>query len=297
MSEPLFRAVATGNFDGVHCGHARIFSVLDDVARKQNLQSLVLAYEPHTRHVLGTPGKPTLLTPGEERAHAVQNLGHSFAALPFDRKLSSLPGIDFVREVILGKFHAKVWVFGEDHRFGWRGEGRVEEVRRMFPELEIHCVPPVMENAEAISSSRVRGALDAGDLPLANRLLGRPYELVGRVIHGEARGRQIGFPTANLEMAPFKHVPAFGVYAGRVILGDQTLVAVVNVGKRPTFDGVLPSIEVHLPGWSGDLYGKTLQMKLDLFIRREMRFSSVEDLKSQIACDVQRALSSIQIAH
>jgi len=297
MSAKLVRAVATGNFDGVHRGHARIFSVMDEVARKQGLESVVVAYDPHTRHVLGTPGKPALLTPGFERQKAVENLGFAFSTLPFDRKLSSLPGIDFVREVILGQFQAKVWVFGEDHRFGWRGEGRVEDVRRLFPELEIHCVPPVLENAEAISSSRVRGALDVGDLPLANRLLGRPYELVGLVVHGEARGRQIGFPTANLEMAPHKHVPAFGVYAGRVALDGIERVAVVNVGKRPTFSGVTPSIEVHLPGWSGDLYGKTLQMKLDLFLRGELRFSSVEELKSQIACDVQRAFSMIQIAH
>lgn len=287
-----FRAIATGNFDGVHLGHQKIFDVLKQVATEMDLDPCVLAYEPHTRHVLGVPGEPTLLTPIHERGEAVRNLGLCYHALPFNKSIALLSGLDYVREVIIGKYQAKAWVFGEDHRFGFKGEGDIAEVQKAFPDLKIYCVAPRIEQGSPISSSRIRDALSLGDVQKAAEFLGREYSLSGEVVHGEKIGRTIGFPTANIKTPDFKHLPAFGVYAGEAIFGSETHRAVVNIGIRPTFAGLEPRIEIHIPNWSGDLYGQKLEMKLNLYLRGELRFNNVSELKSQIACDVQRALST-----
>ena len=288
------RVVATGNFDGLHLGHQRLFEVMRAEAG-DSLEMLGVTYAPHTRHFLDAPGKPPLITPSLERARLFAEAGIPLQLVTFDRELASLTGLEFVRQVIIGKFQASTWLFGPFHRFGSGGQGSVDEVRAAFPGLKVVQVPPVELEGGTISSSRIREALLSGKLELANEMLGRSYSLVGTVVSGDARGREIGFPTANIETEPFKLLPQFGVYAGVAHFDAERHMAVVNVGNRPTFNGVKPSVEVHLPGWSGDLYGKKLDMKLDLLLRGERRFGNVSELTAQIACDVQRAKSTVNL--
>jgi len=286
-------AIATGNFDGLHLGHCKILSALAAEAKALRLTPLVLSYEPHTRHFLVKPGDPPLLCTLDQKKQMIQNLGLQAEALPFDRNIAGLDGVAYVREVIIGRYGAKVWVFGPNHRFGVGGKGDLTQVQAQFPDLRIVRVDPLEMGGEPISSSRIRNLLAAGEVALAAELLGRPYALRGVVVHGEARGRTIGFPTANLQIPPYQMMPGFGVYAGWVNFEGESHKAVVNIGMRPTFQALSPTIEIHLPGWSGDLYGKTMEMKLNLKLRGELHFASIQDLKMQIACDVQRALSMI----
>lgn len=288
------RVVATGNFDGLHLGHRKILAVMDSEARARSLQPLVVTYEPHTRHFLGTLGSPPLLTPLAEKRRVFAELGIPLEILPFDQELASLSGPEYVERIILGKFQASVWIFGPNHRFGAGGKGDLGEIRSLFPQLHIVQVEPELFEGAEVSSSRIRKALEAGDCHLVRALLARSYGLLGTVVPGDARGRTLGFPTANLQLEPFKLLPPFGVYAGIAEFDGISRVAVVNVGNRPTFAGQYASVEVHIPDWSGDLYGKTLEMKLNLRLRGEMRFAGPQELAMQIACDVQRAQSSIQ---
>ena len=288
------RAIATGNFDGLHLGHQRIFSVLRKEAEHCGIEPLAVSYHPHTRHFLGIPGEPLLLTPPREKKELFLSAGISLEDLPFDKELSQLPGLEFVRQIILKKLGARIWVFGPNHHFGSGGRGNIVEVRRHFPELQIIQLPPLEIDGDAVSSSRIRHELELGHVEAAHTLLGRPYVLIGDVKQGDARGRQIGFPTANLELEVFKQLPRFGVYAGFAHFEGERRLAVVNIGMRPTFSGQKPSVEVHIPGWSGDLYGKRLEMKLNLNLREEKRFQSVSELVEQITCDVQRARSVLE---
>jgi len=295
VREPYSHVVATGNFDGLHLGHHRIFDALRAEAKTGHLKQVAVTYEPHTRHYLDAPGHPPLLTPLAEKRDLFRTAGIPLETLDFDKSLASLAGIDFVRDVILKKFGAAVWVFGQNHRFGAGGKGDLDEVRKAFPKLKIIRAESLLIGDDVVSSSRVREALDVGDVALAKTLLGRCYSLAGEVIHGEARGRTLGFPTANIQVAEFKMLPQFGVYAGAACFDGEKHLAVVNIGRRPTFNGVAPSVEIHLPGWSGDLYGKTLEMKLNLSLRGEMRFAGLQELVAQLTCDVQRASSTIQL--
>lgn len=289
------RIIATGNFDGVHRGHQKILQVLRQEANQAGLPPLAVTYNPHTRHFLGTMGEPPLLSPMGEKRILFSRQGIPMEALPFDATLAALSGPDFVEKIILGRLDAKVWIFGPNHRFGAGGKGNIEEAQKAFPQLRILQVDPELIDGEPVSSTRIRDALQAGDCLRVSALLGHPYSLLGEVVHGDARGRTLGFPTANLKLEPYKLLPPFGVYAGIAEFNGICKVAVVNVGLRPTFAGQDASIEVHIPDWSGDLYGKRLEMKLNLKLRGEMRFTSPQELVAQIACDVQRAKSAVKL--
>lgn len=293
------RAVATGNFDGLHCGHQKIMEALRRGAEKHHGEPLMISYHPHTRHFLtGTPD-PLLLTTAEEKKQCLSEWGLQHETVQFDQALANLEGCDFVEKVILKRFEASLWIFGRNHRFGARGQGNLQEVRQRFPQLEIQVVESLLDEGEVVSSSLIREYVGQGNISRANQLLGRPYVVTGTVIAGDGRGRQLGFPTANLKISPLKLKPALGVYAGTVqalddpFLFQKPQLALMNVGNRPTFPGAGPSVEVHLPDWNGDLYGKNLQMKLNLCLRGEMRFSQVSDLRLQIAQDVEQAKASV----
>lgn len=283
------RALVTGNFDGCHLGHQELFRVLRKEAQARGLEPLVLSFEPHTRHVLKGPGEPELLTPSEEKRAFVEALGLPFATLPFNRETASVDFRRFVEETAGERYGARLWVFGHDHRFGRGGEGTLEAIRAAFPAIETVAVGPVHVQGRTVSSSAIREDLRSGRLAHAAALLGRCYALRGQVVPGEQRGRTLGFPTANLDLPPFKLLPALGVYAGWALHGQGCWPCVVNIGERPSFGGRPVCVEAHLLDFSGDLYGKTLEVKLNLRLRAEMRFPDVSALKAQIANDVREA--------
>lgn len=283
------RALVTGNFDGCHLGHQELFRVLRLAAAERGLEPVVLSFEPHTRHVLKGPGEPQLLTPTEEKRDFIESLGLKFRTLPFCKEMAAVDFRHFVERIILNEYKTCLWVFGHDHRFGQGGEGTLEAIRLAFPAIETLAVGPVHVHGRTVSSSAIRNDLRDGLLAHAAGLLGRSYRLRGLVVAGERRGRTLGFPTANLELPPHKLLPALGVYAGWAKVDGDCWPCVVNIGVRPSFGGRPVCVEVHLLDFSGDLYGKLLEIKLDLRLRAEMRFPDVPALKAQIDKDVREA--------
>ncbi len=288
-------AIAMGNFDGVHAGHRRIFQGLREEAGRRNFKPLVLTFDPHPRHFLSPEKKAPLLTPYLEKESLIRDCGVEVITLSFDADTAGLSAEDFISEVLLQRLCGEVFFFGPGHRFGKGALGNVDLLRSRFIQLgktesdPVREIAPVIdETGEIISSSSIRRHLEAGHTESANRMLGRNYCLRGEVMHGEERGRQLGFPTANLKlMDDRKALPAFGVYGGRVFLHDRFVSAIGNIGLRPTFDGQKkPSVEVHLLDVKEDLYGLELGFEILHYIRPEKAFDSLESLKRQISSDV-----------
>ncbi|MBD2325834.1 bifunctional riboflavin kinase/FAD synthetase [Alkalinema sp. FACHB-956] len=288
---------ALGNFDGLHCGHRQVIqpiltqSVGQTLAHgSERIYSTVVSFSPHPVEFFSGKTVPTL-TPGNEKAYQLQQMGvDQLVLLPFDHALARLTPEEFVQEILVQNLQARFVSVGEDFRFGCRRSGTAEDLRAIAATYGIEVVLVALETfqGERISSTAIRKALQTGDLATANRMLGRSYSLVGEVVKGQQLGRTIGFPTANLALPARKLIPHQGVYAVRVsgIVGtSHPVLGVMNIGNRPTVDGVQQTIEVHLLDWSGDLYGQTLTVELLEFIRMEQKFLSLDDLKAQITTD------------
>lgn len=286
MPESLKRALTVGNFDGCHLGHQEIFQVLRNEAKARGLVPTVVSFEPHTRHVLGIPGHPALLTTTEEKGAFVRSLGMDFVALPFSKTVAEKPFQRFVTEEILGKLNAKFLVLGHDHRFGAAGKGSFDAILSAFPELAAVQVSAKYKDGEVLSSSRIRNSLENGAVERANDFLGRPYRIYGKVVEGKKLGRTIGFPTANVQTGAYKLIPKYGAYAAIVRLEDGSAhKAVVNIGLQPSIGDLPLAVEAHILDFSGNLYGQKIGVDLLTFIRPEERFRSIDDLKRQIGMD------------
>lgn len=281
-------AVALGNFDGVHLGHRELVRRLVDRARPAGLAAVALTFDPHPLAVLAPDRAPVPLTTLEDRAALLQDVGlDGVAVLPFTQELARHSAEEFVREHLVGWLAARWVAVGEGFRFGRGRSGDAELLAREGARLgfELLVVPPVLEADEPVSSTRVREALSRGAVDEAARLLGRPHRVAGTVVEGDRRGRQLGFPTANL-LPPAVALPADGVYAGRVQLEGGSSPAVVNIGSRPTFDHGQLRLEAHLLDWAGDLYGRRLTVEFVARLRGEQRFPGPEALRAQIEQDV-----------
>ncbi len=284
MPEP--RAVTVGNFDGCHLGHQEIFQILRTEAKAKGLLPTVVSFEPHTRHVLGVPGHPALLTTTEEKEQFIRSLGLEFVALPFSREVAEEPFQRFIQNEILNKLNAKFLVLGHDHRFGAAGKGSFEAILSAFPELSAIQASAKYKDGEILSSSRIRNALENGAVERANTFLGRPYRICGKVVVGKQLGRTIGFPTANVQTGAYKLIPKYGSYAAIVRLENgEAHKAVVGIGLQPSIGNLPLAVEAHLLDFSGNLYGQRIGVDLLTFIRPEQKFSSIEDLKRQIGMD------------
>ena len=283
--------VTTGTFDGVHRGHQAIVRYLVDRARRVGGVPTVVTFDPHPREVL--TGQPVpLLTTLDERADLLEALGvERFVVVPFSRDLSLLEPEAYVTDVLVDRVGLAEIVVGYDHRFGRKARGDRALLERLGAEhgFSVDVIPEQVEGDVTVSSTEVRRLLDdAGDAARAAVLLGRPYRITGTVVHGDARGRLIGFPTANVEPSTErKLVPAVGVYAVRVGLpGGAVAGGMMNVGRRPTFeeDGATRA-EVHLFDVDADLYGRRLAVDVVARLRGERRFDGVDALAAQLGRD------------
>lgn len=276
--------LALGVFDGVHAGHREVISRAVDAAAREGGEAFVVTFSPHPIRVIAPAKAPgSLLATLDEKAAVVESLGvDGLLVIRFDRDFARMGAEDFVRKLAAGNV-ASVSV-GEDWRFGSKRLGDVEMLRAMGGSLgfRLNAVSPVMWDGERISSTRIRQAIRDGNFDAVERMLGRPYEVTGTVVEGRKLGRELGFPTANIRLGDLQ-VPKNGVWTVTV---DGALRGVANLGMRPTVGGDEKLLEVHLPGFSGDLYGKNLRIRFDRFMRDERKFTSVEELKKQIARDV-----------
>ena len=285
-------ALAIGNFDGVHRGHQHLIDLAGEYASEEKIPLAALSFEPHPKRYFAPHLPPFRLTPFEDKARLLRQLGvDCFFCLAFGKKLSALSADDFIDKIILTGIKPAAIFVGSDFVFGHARSGNFAKLKHaamqnnfIVPEIALLLA----DDGAVISSSRIRDALKSGDCPLATRLLGRPWQVSGHVSPGRALARQLGFPTANIVLRDHQR-PAFGVYAVRVSgAGGGVISGVANIGLRPTVEGsdsAAAICEVHLFDWCGDLYGKKLHVDLIEFIRREQKFSNLEELKNQIAAD------------
>ncbi|QMV40120.1 bifunctional riboflavin kinase/FAD synthetase [Cohnella cholangitidis] len=292
-------SLAIGFFDGVHLGHQEVVRQAVALAREQGLVPAVMTFDPHPRVVLGHGSQyQTVLTPLTDKLSLLSELGVEAAyIIRFDRSFSEVTAEQFVKTLI-NPLNVKATTIGFDFAFGHRGEGNAETLRlHGTGDAQVQVVPPVFLEGNKVSSTRIRDRLAEGASREATELLGRPYVIKGEVVHGDARGRLLGFPTANLSPEQSYVIPRSGVYAIHIDVLSNSGVSegryngVLNVGYRPTFDapGGALKLEAHLFDFAGDLYGRQLALTFHTFLRAEKKFESIDQLVAQISSDSGRA--------
>ena len=294
MNYKLPSAATIGFFDGVHCGHQYLIDEVKRLAQARGLKSMVIPFDQHPRQVLQADYVPQLLTTTQEKVQLLQGLGVDHVeVLHFTPEMAALSAQQFMQQVLKERLGVRLLLIGYDHRFGHNRAEGFEQYVQYGREMGID----VVQNTAYTSPDGIRVSssvvLTEGDVALAARCLGRPYQLQGTVAHGFAEGRKMGFPTANLDVSGLPLlIPARGVYAVRVGFGNEACVrpAMLNIGQRPTFGGLLTTIEAHVFHFNADVYGQPMRVAFVDRLRQEQRFDSVEALERQLADDQCAAL-------
>ncbi len=281
--------VATiGNFDGVHLGHQAVLGQLAERAAVLSLPAVVITFEPQPREFFTPGGTPPRLTRFREKVQALRRFSvDRVVCLRFNAALAAMPAAEFIQRLLVDGLAARYLVVGDDFRFGAGRAGDFAMLREAGTrqDFQVAAMRNFNVDGERVSSTRIRAALARDDLAGAEKLLGRPYRMCGRVAHGDRRGRTLGFPTANIHLHR-KSSPVNGVYAVEMFgLENEPLAGVANVGARPTVGGTRSQLEVHLLDFSGDIYGRHVQVDFLRKLRPEQRFDSLEALVAQIRAD------------
>lgn len=304
---PLDNAIVTiGTFDGVHIGHQKILKKLVDCAKQTSGETVLLTFFPHPRLIINpSDDSLRLINDIEEKAHQLAACGLDHLIItPFTRDFSNLSAEEYIRNVLVEKLGTKTIIIGYDHHFGKDRKGSIKDLMHFSSIFDFKVEEIAKQDIEdvAVSSTRVREALIKGDIEIANKYLGYAFELTGTVEKGDQIGRQIGFPTANLNVhEAHKLIPAYGIYAAevdifpsvpQVVSGDfketnsiQNAIGMCYIGTRPTVDGMNRKIEVNLLDFNEDLYDRTIRVKFKKFIRSDEWFESLEELQRQIKID------------
>jgi riboflavin kinase / FMN adenylyltransferase len=290
--------VATiGNFDGVHLGHQAVLDQLKNSAKNSDLISTVVIFEPQPIEYFSPDKAPSRLTRLREKlqqfvCHDVDRV----VCLRFDEKMANLSAAEFVDDILLDALSVKKLIIGDDFRFAKNREGDYHYLLNAAQEkdFEVSMTKSFTSQSERVSSTLIRQALDNGDMNKATRLLGRPYRISGRVVHGDKRGRELGFATANIELHRYLS-PVAGIFSGRVYgLDNESLDAAIYVGSRPLYKGKRVILEVHILDFDDDLYGRHLQVELLEKLRGEGHFDSEEELVNQVQEDIKDARQSLK---
>jgi riboflavin kinase/FMN adenylyltransferase len=287
-------AVAIGVFDGLHVGHQKIIARLGEIARRHKARATVITFDPHPATVLAPERAPLLIGSLDQRLEGLERLGvEQVRILSFDEVLARESATSFVERVLVKELQTRHVVVGEDFHFGHNREGNVALLEQLGEQhhFEVHPAP-IFGDGVRWSSTSVRESLQAGDLTLANKILGRPFTLRATVVHGDARGRELGFPTANLKFSSRHLMPGIGIYAGAARAEGEWWAGAVSVGTRPQFydDGSV-LVEVHLAGFGGDLYDSVLDVAFLEHLRGEMVYEDLGELVKQIERDVEQTVA------
>ncbi len=285
--------VATiGNFDGVHLGHQAVLGQLAEQGAKLGLPTTVVLFEPQPQEFFDPAGAPPRLTRFREKIQALRRYSvERVVVLPFNARLAAMPAQAFVERLLVRGLGAKYLVVGDDFRFGHRRQGDFELLRREGRRhgFKVAAMRSFLVGGERVSSTRIRQALAQGEMALARQLLGRGFRLSGKVVAGDRRGRQLGFPTANIDLYRLS-LPVQGVFAVEAYgIEGEPVAGVANVGVRPTFNGRRPVLEVHLLDFSSDLYGRHVEVEMLMKLRGERKFESLDALVEQIGRDIDAA--------
>lgn len=285
--------VALGNFDGFHLGHQKVAEEAVAWAKEEGRPAIIATFDPHPVRHFAPHVPPFRLTTLDQRAEMFAAAGAAaMLVFDFDHELASMPAESFVKDLLAGRLGAAGVVTGEDFTFGKGRGGNIHVLRDVGAtcELQARAVPAVMDGGQTVSSSRIRDALKAGECDVAARLLTRPFTVRASVIHGDKRGRTIGFPTANMDMGHYLR-PRYGIYAatGKILSSGQELKGAANLGIRPSFDPPKELLEPFFFDFTGDLYGQEIEVAFHHFLRPEAKFSSLDDLIAQMTKDCARA--------
>ncbi len=288
-SPPPPRALAIGNFDGLHLGHRRIIATLKRESSNRNLPACILTFSPHPEKVFG-PARLCMLQTLDQRLEGLCRLGVEEAIVPpFSRTFARLPGEAFAGAILAETLGARLVVVGRDFRFGRDRACGVAELRNLGRAcgFAVRAVPPVRHGSRVIGSSWIRDLLEHGRVEAARPLLGRPYAIEGDVVRGRGRGRRLGFPTINI-MAPNELLPR-GVFVTLLLAGERSYPSVASVGTRPTFGRPSLAVEAHILNFEGDLYGEAVTLSFLAKLRDGKRFRNAAALQGQIARDAAAA--------
>lgn len=283
--------VTTGTFDGVHVGHKTIIDRLIGIAAKHGGETVLITFHPHPRLVLQKDADLKLLSTIDERIDLLSQAGvDHLIIIPFDKAFSRLTSLDFVRKILINSVGTKRLVIGYDHHFGRNREGTFQHLLEYGPMygFDVEEIPALEVNDVNVSSTKIRIALQNGEVSKASDFLGQPYAICGKVVKGNQIGRSIGFPTANIKIfEPYKLIPKEGVYAVNVIHGENSFAGMLNIGRRPTLGGDNAlSIEVNIFDFDKWIYGEELKLEIIKRVRNEISFNDVNELKLQLEQDL-----------
>lgn len=287
---PTTKTIVTlGTFDGVHKGHKSILEKLTNSSKQSGCESVVLTFFPHPRMVLQQNSDLKLLNTMDEKAALLEKQGiDNLIIHPFDMAFSRLTAEEFVRDVLVEGLNIAKIIIGHDHRFGRNRTANIDDLIRFGEEygFEVEKISALAIDEVSVSSTKIRHALNEGDIDVANNYLGYPYFINGTVVEGKQLGRTIGFPTANIQPTEsYKLIPANGVYVVSSELDGKTVHGMMNIGTRPTVNGIGTTIEVHYLNFNEDLYGKPVKVSFHHRLRDEVKFESFDALKLQIEKD------------
>lgn len=292
--------LTVGTFDGVHEGHKVLIESVVKKAKERNARSVIVTFDPHPRTIISSKNAGIkLLTTLQERSEILESIGVDvLLVIPFTRDFSLLSSKEFVKDILYSKIGLGDFIIGYDHHFGKDRTGTIETLEELSDELNfaVSVVSRKDMGEVTISSTVIRRELqELGNIEQANKLLGRPYILNGLVIHGDERGREIGFPTANLQpQHPDKIIPKNGIYAVQVRVDGEWYKGMMNIGVRPTFDGTTKTLEVNIFEFNQSIYGKTIQVRFIKRIREEQKFSGIAEIKHQLSLDKEKSLQVLR---
>lgn len=290
-------AVTLGNFDGIHLAHQKILKTLVETARKNKAKSVVLTFANHPRTFFQPHKRISLLNTPAEKYRNIAVLGVDYlVSINFDKKFSQITASDFITKILIEKLGTQFFIIGYNHHFGKNKAGNYNFLKQNpsicsfnFQQIEVQKL-----NQEIINSSLIRAKLKAGEIEVANQLLGSPYQLTGKVIKGRGMGRKIDYPTANLIVNhPQKLLPQMGTYAVKVLYQKQYYKGMLNLGIRPTLEENNLAVEVNIFDFFGDLYGQELTILFFKKLRNEIKFNSLDELKKQLTKDKMQALKAL----
>jgi len=281
--------VTIGTFDGVHIGHKAILKKLIKTAKKDNLDAVVLTFFPHPRMVLQKDAEIKLINTINERKELLNNTGLDHLIIhPFTKDFSRLTALEFVRDILVNQLHLKKIIIGYDHRFGRNRNATIEDLKEFGKTYDFEVIEISAQQLEevSVSSTKIRNALEDGNIETANSFLGYPFMLSGTIVKGRGIGKTLDFPTANLHLEEdYKHIPKEGVYLVKSIISGKELFGLTNIGSNPTVGGNHQTIETYFLDYSEDLYNKNLRLKFLTRIRSERNFNNVGELKLAIQED------------
>tara|TARA_R110002073_G_scaffold221808_4_gene382001 strand:- start:23892 stop:24824 length:933 start_codon:yes stop_codon:yes gene_type:complete len=287
--------VTIGTFDGVHIGHQKIIKQLVEIAEKDNLQAVVLTFFPHPRMVLQKDTGINLINTIDEKSQLLENFGIDHLVIhKFTKEFSRLGAMEFVRDTLVKKLHVKHIIIGYDHRFGRNRTANIDNLREYGEVYNFKITEISAQEIDevAVSSTKIRKALNNGDIEVANAFLGYNFMLTGTVVEGKNLGKQIDFPTANLNIEEsYKLIPKNGSYVVKSIIEGKTIYGMMNIGTNPTVNGKDQSIEVHFFNFNKNIYNKKIQVELIKRLRDEQKFDSIDTLKVQLHKDKEICLN------